>query len=89
MRLVMQNEERSDISIYTDNIPVESADDVIELASALASINRMHEVGEVAFSSDDLFEPGQLSIIRGVLNSLANTESESQENMDSLYRKLQ
>lgn len=89
MRLVMQKEDINDVSLYTQEGDIGNAEDVIELACALASINRLHEIGEVAFTSDNLFETGQLSIIRGVLKSLASSEVESQENMVSLYRKLQ
>ena len=81
--------QTNDISGYTTEAQVRSGEDIIELACALATINRLHEVGEVAFSSDELFDTGQLSIIKQVLASVSGNEETAQSNMISLYNKLQ
>ncbi|MHA2503130.1 MAG: hypothetical protein ACXAE3_09680 [Candidatus Kariarchaeaceae archaeon] len=78
----------NDVSEYTTEHEIRTPDEVIELACALANINRLHEAGELAFSSDKLFETGQLSIIKEALQSLSTTENEEKENLVTLYRKL-
>jgi len=74
-----------DISQYTGGA-VQGDDDIIELACALVQINRLHEIGEIAFSSDQMFEIGQLSLIKRILQS---STTENNHAWMKLYKRLQ